>query len=263
MKTSLHLFLLFIFVATSAIAQHPLVGTWQMVSIRGIDADGQTFQLDTSSVRETKIITPTHYILIATDKEDDKFVFNRCYAGTVEFENDRYIETPLMSSLQIAENVKADFKWKVIGDRFIQSGTIVRPDGRKVVIEELVFNRVKTSIDNKNNPQSGTWELIKSKTIMDSNGQNQQPMVKGMCVISPTHWMSIRYENNKFFSATGGEIDNTGTSVQPSTTFVSIPDTKGEMVSQKVEGVLLHIKQTFISSTSKKVVVEDTYKKMK
>ena len=62
MKTPFALVAFFCSLALSAVAQHPLVGTWNMISVKGVDADGKRFFLDTTSVKETKIITPTHYM---------------------------------------------------------------------------------------------------------------------------------------------------------------------------------------------------------
>ena len=77
MKTPFALVAFLCGLALSAVAQHPLVGTWNMISVKGIDADGNRFFLDTTSVKETKIITPTHYMLIAWDVESDSLIFNR------------------------------------------------------------------------------------------------------------------------------------------------------------------------------------------
>ncbi len=141
------------FTCVTLCAQHPLVGTWEMVTIKGIDANGEKFSSDTSAIREIKIITPTHYMLIAQDVEGDSLVFNRCYAGAVKIDGDSYNEIPIVSSVPIFDNLKTDFKWKVVGDRFIQSGTLIRPDGKKVVLDELVFQRVKTPQSYAEEPQ--------------------------------------------------------------------------------------------------------------
>src|SRR5688572_33298277 len=92
---------LFVLFSVTLYAQHPLVGTWEMVSIKGIDANGEKFSSDTSAIREIKIITPTHYMLIAQDVEGDSLVFNRCYAGTIKIDGDRYNEMPMLSSVPI------------------------------------------------------------------------------------------------------------------------------------------------------------------
>ena len=65
MKKFLALFVLVVAMCVTLCAQHPLVGTWEMVTIKGIDANGEKFSSDTSAIREIKIITPTHYMLIA------------------------------------------------------------------------------------------------------------------------------------------------------------------------------------------------------
>src|SRR5688572_10258404 len=72
--------------------QHPLIGTWEMISIKGLNASGEYFSDDTTTVREIKIITPTHYMLIAHDVEGDSLVFNRCYAGSIKLDGNKYNE---------------------------------------------------------------------------------------------------------------------------------------------------------------------------
>ncbi|HET9486061.1 MAG TPA: hypothetical protein VFO54_01430, partial [Chryseosolibacter sp.] len=136
MRAHISLLILFVcLVGHHVSAQHALVGTWEMLSGKGINADGEPFSIDTTTVKETKIITPTHYMLIAWDVDKDSLMFNRTMAGEVRLEDDKYIEIPTQASVQIFENVKADFTWKLDGDIFTQSGTIVRPDGKTVVLE--------------------------------------------------------------------------------------------------------------------------------
>ncbi len=93
------LFAVIMFFSIHVAAQHPLVGTWEMVSIKGIDADGKKFSVDTMSVREIKIITPTHYMLIAHDVVADSLVFNRSYAGKITFDGKKFNEVPLHASV--------------------------------------------------------------------------------------------------------------------------------------------------------------------
>ena len=75
MKKFSALLIFWIATCVTLCAQHPLVGTWEMVTIKGIDANGEKFSSDTSAIREIKIITPTHYMLIAQDVEGDSLVF--------------------------------------------------------------------------------------------------------------------------------------------------------------------------------------------
>ena len=54
-------FLVLLFLTGTLAAQkNPLVGTWEMVSVSGINAEGERFHLDNTTNRETKIpkITP-------------------------------------------------------------------------------------------------------------------------------------------------------------------------------------------------------------
>lgn len=207
--TKVLLLLIFSFYSLALVAQHPLEGTWEMVSIRGINADGEKFYLDTTTVRETKIITSSHYMLLARDKEGDKWTFNRCYAGTVKMDGNKYYEYPVMSSLRIFENVITDFQWKVDKDRFIQTGTITRPDGKTIILEEFIFRRLKGAGDLPEKSLAGTWNA------------SGEPDLKGMLIITPTHWMKIVKNSDKLVNASGGEVGTSQGQISLKTHFQS------------------------------------------
>ena len=189
-QSSFLLFYLLILSTSVATAQHPLVGTWEMVSIAGVNVDGEKFNLDTTTIRETKIITPTHYILIAMDRDNGNWKFNRSYVGTTKFDGSKYYEIPVVSSNPIFENVKTDFDWKMVGNEFIQSGTITRPDGKKIILDKFVFQRSKIPpvADQK---FVGSWEA-------------ERTGVKSILIVNTTHWMFIEQQNQKFSKAAGG-----------------------------------------------------------
>jgi hypothetical protein len=208
--------------------QHPLVGTWEMISISGINADGQNFFLDTSTVKETKIITASNYILIARDKENGSWLFNRCYVGSAKIDGNQYFETPLLSSLRIFENVTTDFRWKLEGDRFIQSGTITRPDGKTIILKEFIFRRITDVSANGNASFTGTWQLI------DQNGR------KGFLIITPTHWMGILKSRDQFEKAFGGHHKITGNSAELFMDYTSGSGLK-EKKSVQLKGGKLHL----------------------
>jgi hypothetical protein len=177
-----------------------------MVSIKGVNAEGEKFSDDTSHIREVKIITPTHYMLIAHDVEGDSLVFNRCYAGTVQVQGNKFIETPTLSSVSIYENVKTDFTWRIEGDKFIQSGTFTRPDGKKIILEELIFRRIKTAQSYPNNPTNGTWKLLSSDytTVDGASHSATDENVDALQIITATHWMYVSNRDKKFEHAMGG-----------------------------------------------------------
>jgi hypothetical protein len=189
-KNSLLLLYLLVLSSYFATAQHPLIGTWEMVSIAGVNVDGEKFKLDSTTIRETKIITPTHYILMARDNENGNWKFNRCYLGKTKIDGSKYYEIPLASSEPIFENVKTDFDWKVEGNEFIQSGFITRPDGKTITLDKFVFRRsqIPPVSDQK---FVGSWQA-------EQNG------VKSLLIITATHWMFIEQQNQKFSKALGG-----------------------------------------------------------
>jgi hypothetical protein len=265
MKKISALLVVFVLMCATLRAQHPLVGTWEMVTIKGINANGEKFSSDTSAIREIKIITPTHYMLIAQDVEGDSLVFNRCYAGTVKIDGDSYIEIPMISSVPIFDNVKTDFKWKVVGDRFIQSGTLIRPDGKKVVLDELVFQRVKTPESYPKNPANGAWKLLTSKytTADGTNHSETNEAITALQILTPTHWMYVSSKNKQFEHAMGGSYTMKGGKSSPSLDVASFPKKlwgKTEW-TQKVEGNKLRITGVSVFPDGKKFTWEDYFEK--
>jgi hypothetical protein len=265
MKNLLRLIGLLVFCSFQLLAQHPLVGTWEMVSLKGIDAAGEKFYNDTSTVREIKIITPTHYMLIAEDVAQDSLVFNRCYGGTIKIEGTKYIEIPSVSSAPIFDNVTTDYTWKVEGDKFIQSGTLTRPDGKKIILEEMVFRKVKTAHAYNKNPALGSWDLISSSYTHKDGAKESYTNATATClqIITPTHWMYISRRDNKFESAMGGVYSIKDGKFYPSLDHASFPkQLLGKLeLTQRVEGDKLTINGTSTYPDGGKLIWQDVFKR--
>lgn len=261
------LLIFFAFLPSLISAQHALVGTWEMVSIKGFNADGEPFYFDTTRVREIKIITPTHYMLIAYDVADDSLIFNRTYAGKVAFDGTQYIETPLQSSEPIFDNVRADYTWRVDGDQFVQSGTVVRPDGKKVILEALIFKRVKTANSFTDNPAIGTWNQLSSTytDFLGNTAMHTKDDATRLHIITPTHWMRISHRKKKFEHVMAGTYTMKDGIAFPVIEYgtANIPaDQKIEM-SERVEGDRLLVKGRIVRRDGKQFTWEDVFEKVK
>lgn len=254
----------------SLAAQHPLIGTWEMLSIQYINAEGKKLSVDTTSVREVKIITPTHYMLIAHDVQGDSLVFNRSYAGTIKLDGDRYIEYPTQASVQIFDNVKTDFTWKIEGDKFTQAGTIIRPDGKKIVLEAMVFRRVKAPNSFPKNPAIGTWsQLSSSYTNFDGTRESHtNATTTRFHIITPTHWMRISHRNQKFEHVMGGtyEIKNGKTYpklIYTSGVIANLVSISTVEMSEQVKSDKLHVSGILTRPDGKKFIWEDIFERAK
>jgi hypothetical protein len=250
----------------SVFGQHALVGTWEMVSIKGVNAEGENFSYDTTTVREVKVITPTHYILIAHTVEGDSLIFNRSYAGTLRLEGNRYIETPLISSLPIFDNVKQNFTWKILGDKFIQSGSFTRPDGKTIVLDELVFRKVNVTPSYPGNPAIGVWDQL-SSVYTDFDGKIQthtSEAAKRFHIITPTHWMRISHRNGKFEHAMGGTYTMKDGKTFPVLKYASSAQiVLGRVeVSDKVKGDKLIATGSMTRPDGKTLSWEDTFQRV-
>ncbi len=266
-KAALTAFVLtsFLFCSFSSVAQHPLIGTWEMVSIRGINADGVDFEIDTSTVRETKIITPTHYMLIARDVRGDSLVFNRSYAGAIRLDGNKYIEIPQQASVQIFDNVKTDFTWKVEGDTFTQSGTFTRPDGKKIVLHAMVFKRAKTEHSYPKNPAIGTWSQLSSQYVNfdGSRESHTSETATRLHIITPTHWMRISHRNKKFEHAIGGTYTIRGGKTYPVLLYTSSVSFLGKTeMTERVKNGQLIVQGTMTTPDGKNFTWEDIFNRV-
>lgn len=249
----------------SAKAQHPLVGTWEMISVKGINAEGEPFFLDTTSVRETKIITPTHYMLIAWDVEGDSLIFNRTMAGRMRLEGNKYFEDPTQASVQLFDDIKVDFSWKVDGDIFTQSGTIVRPDGKVVTLEALVFRKSAHKKPERSNRAIGTWIQTASHSTT-ADGKTASSFNSGdkrLLIVTPTHWMRMDHKSQKFDGVFYGTYSLHDDSVTTVLTYSSYPLKKGlkSGFRQSVEGSKLEIISPGQTPDGSAATVYDTFEK--
>ena len=259
--------LVFLSLVSEVRAQHPLVGTWEMISVKGTDADGNPFFFDTTAVKETKIITPTHYMLIAWDVEKDSLIFNRTMAGQVRLENEKYIEIPTQASVQIFEDVRVDFTWKLEGDIFTQSGTIIRPDGKSILLEALIFKRAVNTKEDRRNPAIGTWSQVTDQ-YTTSDGKMNTSFNKGdkrMLIVTPTHWMRMDHKNDKFDRILYGTYSTEGNTVATNLNFSNLPFKKGTVTkfTQKVNGNQVHITSAGTTPDGKPATFYGVWEKMK
>lgn len=267
MRTVILLILTIFLNGAEVVGQHPLTGTWEMISVKGIGADGEPFFYDTTSVRETKIITPIHYMLIAWDVDKDSLIFNRTMAGQVNIDGNKYIEIPTQASVQIFDNVKADFFWKLEGDLFTQSGTIVRPDGRKVILEELIFKRVTNVKSVSDNPAIGTWRQVSGNydtaegKKVSSFGESDE----GLLLVTPTHWMRMDHRNQKFESALYGTYTMDGDTVENNIVYSSYPLKKSDrfISTRTINGNKIQVVSTRMMPEGKPGTFYDTFEKVK
>ena len=256
-------------IASIATAQNPLVGTWELVSIKATDTAGVKSSLDQSSVREMKIITPTHYMFISHKVVGDSLVFDRAIAGTIKVTGAKFVETPLHASDKSDMKIKTDFAWKVQGDKFIQTGTITLPNGKKIQLDELVFQRVTSPNAYTKNPSLGTWEQLSSGFTFE-NGQKDYHTKSSAIrfqILTPTHFVRFNSRSGEFEHAFGGTYTIEGGAMVPTFTTASFrvnpADNSKSYLDQVVEGDILFIKGSTISGEGKETFKwEDVFRRV-
>jgi hypothetical protein len=212
MKTQFVVLFCLLLSATLCLSQP--VGTWYLVSGKGTGADGAKFTFDESSVRETKIVTSTHFMLIRQIVKGDSVKFDWSVCGSVKMEGNNYIETIQHSSNPDFANVKTNFTYKVEGDKYTQAGTIELPGGDKIIVDELVFQRVK-AVANPKNKSIGVWDQLSSKykNFDGVEGSHTNATAIRFEIITPTHWMRMNRRDGKFEGADFGTYREEGKKV--------------------------------------------------
>lgn len=243
--------------------QHPLVGTWEVVSIKGTDTDGTKISADGTQFKETKIITPTHYILFTERKQGDSLVFDKAIAGTIRVEGNKYIETPVYFSDEAHGKGKTNFTYKLDGNTFIQAGTVITPEGKTATIDELVFKKVKET-NAPTHPAIGTWnQLSSSGTGTDGQKWSHTNATHiRFQIITPSHWMRISYKDNKFENAMGGTYHIEGNKVHPGFEMASFPAEEFTAeITQRVEGNKLYW-SGMVTDAKGKMTFDDVFERV-
>lgn len=264
MKTKSILSIILLFCSITIFAQHPLIGTWEFVSIQGTDADGKRVDWNNANMRETKIITPTHYMLIQHTVRNDSVIFNTAHAGTVKIEGNKYIETPTVTSAATVDIAKTDFTWKVKGDQFIQAGTITLPDGKKIILDELVFKKISGPSANTKNPIVGTWNQLSSEyTLFDgTKDSHTSPAVTRFDIFTPSNWARIGHRDGKFESAMISSYILQNGKIEPTVIVASSPIYAHKYeISYRVDGSKLYVNGRATNAEGKQFTWNDVFQK--
>lgn len=122
---------------------HPLVGTWILVSSNNSSPGGEFFRLDKTNTRQMKILNPTHFMFIQENINGDDYEFESAAGGRYELDGNTYIETLDFASWENYRNSYAVFTWRLEDGKWYHTGVLNQPDGEKFLIEEI-WERVDT-----------------------------------------------------------------------------------------------------------------------
>lgn len=238
-------------------AQNPLVGTWELVSGKFTDTAGVAMTFDNSSVREIKIITPTHYMFIAQRVVADSLVFENAIAGSIKVTGTKFVETPIHASNRDDLKIKTDFTWKVVADKFTQSGTVTLPNGKQLKFQELVYQRVKAPTAYPKNAALGTWEQLSSGFTFENGLKDyhtRQTAVR-FRIINPTHFIQINTRDGRFEVAVAGTYSIEGGAMVPvlevSSFKIDPADQSKNYYDHIIDGDIAFVKGSTISGEGK------------
>ncbi|QHT71128.1 hypothetical protein GXP67_32985 [Rhodocytophaga rosea] len=108
------------------------VGTWHMISQKVTDPKGKTTKMQIDTIKQVKILTPTHWMFIKEHIKDGKKSFAGANGGSYTLNGTRYVEY-----LENAEDVQTDYTLEVKGNKLTMVGTLTTPDGQKTIYDEV------------------------------------------------------------------------------------------------------------------------------
>jgi hypothetical protein len=169
-----------------------IVGTWKMVSQSVKDIDGSSFKSDVSKFSQYKIITPTHWMYMNYDKDSLKGGGD---GGTYELNGNKYTEA-------LTDNLKTDFTVRVEGNKLMQDGDIILPDGKRMTFNE-VYERVAEPTTTSSDV--GVWNMT-SYQISRNGKKVAEPGITELLINTPTHFMWVdKKKNGEVINAMYGE----------------------------------------------------------
>jgi hypothetical protein len=237
MKTEwISLFL--ILTSTVAFAQHPLTGSWKLMSATVIGKEGTKRELNSGNTHELLIFSPTHIASISemVDPEGKK-TFNQSMLGMYQLSGNTYTVMPLMASWQINAKEKAAFSFTIAGDIYRDHGTVTNPDGTINTVERT-YQRI-TLPPQETGSVVGTWAIT-----------GDESKEKGIQLITPTHMYYIGYKNDVFDYSIAGTFIRKGGKKEVAREWVSsdtINKKEKVMLKHRVVGGKLHVNGTLYS----------------
>lgn len=229
MKAKLFLSALFLGFALQLFAQNPLVGTWVA---------------KTDSVEEIKIFTPTHFMFLIRPVNSDTVTSGG--GGTYTIKGNKFTEhlqtpdfTDFFVNQEPYKKLKAEYDYKIEGDKLSQKGTFIVSDTEKYPIDHT-FVKVKPANSYPKNPGIGTWNQL-SSTYWGPDGKKEShtnATATRFQIITPTHWMRTSTRNKKLENQMGGTYTMTGDKMYPTLEYASYKINKTDKVeiTQRVEG---------------------------
>jgi len=194
-----------------------LIGTWELVKTLEIGHEDSTSRRNTEEKYYLKHITPTHFTWIEYDRQDDELLGagggTYTLVGNTYTEDIQFYYPPGSNELGQAIPFKVEFEdglWHHTGYAKImefdpETGNVIVVDS--AIIDEL-WNR--TDVEPNDNQQLvGTWELASYKEPSDSIWSEYPEFVGYTRLITPTHFIWIKYSNegDELMALGGGLYD--------------------------------------------------------
>lgn len=219
MRTSFILLAITTFLSFQVIAQNHQIGTWKLLSAKYASSTGEVDYFNNYNVKETKIITPTHFMWMSQlpdSLDKTKIKLSGAGGGTYTTNGNNYIESLEYASWDGYAADKTNFNLQIESNSniMVQTGTIKYPNGTTLTLEETWQKQTFPANEGKH---VGTWHMVTQK-VTDPKGKTTKTdmnTIKQVKIITPTHWMfiseNIKDGKKSFKGANGGSYSLSGT----------------------------------------------------
>jgi hypothetical protein len=264
MKAILFILAIFTFLNFQLFAQNTHIGTWKLLTAKYISSSGETDFFNNYTVKETKIITPTHFmwmIQIPDSLDESKKNYRLPGAGTYTINGDNYVEVLEYASWEGYARDKTNFTLQIDKNIMVQTGNITYPDGSSLTLEETWQRQ---NLPPQEGKHVGTWHMTSQKVTNPKGKTTKTDMatIKQVKIISPTHWMfvaeNIENGNKKFRGAAGGTYSLNGTRYIE--LLENAEDIQTDYVLQ-VKGNKLFMQGSLINPQGEKFIYDEVYQR--
>lgn len=186
-----------------------LVGTWRLVSYNDPSNEWRSYP---ENVIYEKYITPTHFLWVRYEKDNDQLV--GMGGGTYSYDGENYQEKiefflPATSGI-LGQTI--DFTARFDNGKWHHTGyareTVFDPGEAATVMAdsariEEIWEQVPASVANENDLM-GVWRMVSYKEKEDGPAMSYPGFVKYLKLVTPTHFAWVQYnEDGDYISGAG------------------------------------------------------------
>lgn len=191
---------------SDTLSTNPLLGNWEFVHATLTASDGAV-SIDSSQMRQSLIITPTHYMIVVHRVDEGQLKFVYSMAGSIQTQHRQHQDTTAFSP-EIFHSTSS-LLWELDEEgHLVQRGDInFYGNKTETYSVKALFKKAEHSIASLvEKPGIGSWNLSGAMNTFshELEGDKSSKPAKAIRLFTPSHWMSFSMHEHFMETKTGG-----------------------------------------------------------